>query len=919
MDNTQLFRQFLSNKFKDGGKKYRDYRYNESTLPQADYIEQYLNTPVGTHIIDNPMYTDEDIASNNTPIIDSNTPVSEVVEDNVTVLPEVIVQGVSPQRKATARSLLNYSMNSQPEIANILVDSNAPTIIDKLAVLSKENTDRIATNIISDNIFETGGPFSQRMPAMPGLIIAQKLKKLFSREPEKKPRNAQTDRKKPNTSSTDKRSENIENQIYEFLPKDRSPYDIPFIPKKSILINGYTTSTNALDSLAKYAGIHNRTLQISEKPLQSKSKTRPVTKEEALGLSLRETKGGALPYSNDSRTSKDKEAKRAFYNANVFTAFQDIPATALVNDYHYNKTSQSIPPLLDAFQYYAQGDYNRGDSNHTADVKAAGKEAFQNPQVQRWWDTEGKYWFNGTYKNAGDDSGENSILQGELLNIGTQPVKLKANGGNLFYNGGDEDNIPNRLTYPIDAVRQLLYRNITPFGYNNPVSRVAGALANKQDEYRIDENSKIQKNDPNAVALDDIWATYLNIPENRRRIINKELGISKQPQGYYSFNNPNIILAQDIDYALGRNINASDKGLFEGERAQYMNGILGNYTIGKDYDSKGSYLYYSDSKLDTDNNPDIKTGWDINPFSRTVEDDTLETTESTGQYGQDLHSNIYRIGKAILGNIDDVSMGIGTPVPIYGKIYLDDIYGLPSTGAHYLPEIVVTASSKKELGGTLTHPTIEKDKYAHGGFKGNLYDGEGDSVNLMNVAADIGTDMIPIVGTLKDAYKFYQEPSLENAGWLAFSATTDLLPFLKPIKALKATKAVTKAAQAAEKAQIDIIRNEAKKAAEKVAKLRNTPNINPRKVRRAQDQYATYLNMIPERVPQGWAIDRAAEDAAFNYLLKYQMPKVGGDLIINTNQEMSDTLQKALGGPLFNSRTPIESFQGSKQLPIVRY
>ena len=714
MNNTQLFRQFLSNKFKDGGKKHRDSSYNESTLPQADYIEQYLNTPVGTHIIDNPMYTDEDIASNNTSIIDSNTPVSEVVEDKVTVLPEIIVQGVSPQRKAVARALLDYSMNNQPKIANILVDSNTPTITDKLAVLSKEDTDRMAANIedellrqniesnltnshfnhffaddadtqkkqiqdlrflrtinntaayggdISGNMFETGGPFSWGMPAMPSLIIAQKLKKLFSREPEKKPRNAQTDRKKPNTSSTDKRSENIENQIYEFLPKDRSPYDIPFIPKKSILINGYTTSTNALDSLAKYAGIHNRTLQISEKPLQSKPKTRPVTKEEALGLSLRETKGGALPYSNDSRTSKDKEAKRAFYNANVFTAFQDIPAVALVNDYHYNKTSQSIPPLLDAFQYYAQGDYNRGDSNHTADVKAAGKEAFQNPQVQRWWDTEGKYWFNGTYKNAGDDGGDNSMLQGELLNMSTQPVKLKANGGNLFYNGGDEDNIPNRLT----------------------------------------------------------------------------------------------------------------------------------------------------------------------------------------------------------------------------------------------------------------HPTTEKDKYAHGGFKGNLYDGEGDSANLMNVAADIGTDMIPIVGTIKDAYKFYQEPSLANAGWLAVSATTDLLPFLKPIKALKAAKAATKAAQAAEKAQIAIIRNEAKKAAEKVAKLRNTPNINPRKVRRAQDQYATYLNMIPERVPQGWAIDKAAEEAAFNYLLKYQMPKVGGELIINTNQEMSDTLQKALGGPLFNSRSPIENFQGGRQLPLVRH
>ena len=422
MNNTQLFRQFLSNKFKDGGEKYRGSSYNESTLPQVDYVEQYLNTPIGTHIIDNPMYTDEDITSTNTPIIDSNTPVSEVVEDKVAVLPEIIVQEVSPQRKAVTRALLDYSMNNQPEIANILVDSNASTITDKLAVLSKEDTDIRTANIISGNMFGTGGPFSWGMPAISGLIIAQKLKKLFSREPEKKPRNAQTDRKRPNTSPTDKRSENIENQIYGFLPKDRSSYDIPFIPEKSILINGYTTSTNALDSLAKYAGIHNRTLQISEKPLQSKPKTRPVTKEEALGLSLRETKGGALPYSNDSRTSEDKEAKRAFYNANVFTAFQDIPATALVNDYHYNKTSQSVPPLLDAFQYYAQGDYNRGDSNHTTDVREAGNTAFQNPKVVDWWNNEGKYWFNGTYQNAGDEAKKNAF------------------GGNLFYDGGYGDN-----------------------------------------------------------------------------------------------------------------------------------------------------------------------------------------------------------------------------------------------------------------------------------------------------------------------------------------------------------------------------------------------------------------------------------------------------------------------------------------------
>lgn len=225
-------------------------------------------------------------------------------------------------------------------------------------------------------------------------------------------------------------------------------------------------------------------------------------------------------------------------------------------------------------------------------------------------------------------------------------------------------------------------------------------------------------------------------------------------------------------------------------------------------------------------------------------------------------------------------------------------------------------NAKKAFNDLNNYLVTGKENYAYGGFKGNMYDGEGDEVNLLHVAADVGTSMIPVVGTIKDAYKFYQEPSWENAGWLALSAATDFVPFLKPVKGLRAAKEATKAAKAAEEAQIAIIRNEAKKAAERVAKLRNTPNINPRKIRRAQDQYATYLNMIPKRVTQGWAIDRAAEDAAFNYLLKYQIPKAVVEGIGNTSQEI---LQKALGGPLFNSRTPIESFQGGKQLPTVRY
>lgn len=210
-----------------------------------------------------------------------------------------------------------------------------------------------------------------------------------------------------------------------------------------------------------------------------------------------------------------------------------------------------------------------------------------------------------------------------------------------------------------------------------------------------------------------------------------------------------------------------------------------------------------------------------------------------------------------------------------------------------------------------------------GGFKGNIYEaggekGEENGVNLLYEVADLGTDLIPIVGTVKDAYKFYQEPSWENAGWLTLSVASDLLPFLKPVKSLKAAKVATKAAKTAQEASTALIKSKANRAFQKMVRLQNTPNINPKKVRRALNEYSTYSNEALRSAHQSQALDRAAKNAAVNYLMKYQIPKVGGEVITNTVQHISEGSQKALGGSLFNSRTPIESFQGGKPLPIVR-
>lgn len=210
-------------------------------------------------------------------------------------------------------------------------------------------------------------------------------------------------RQRPNNSPTKNRSESLENKMrqrivnYQNISGGSNPnYDIPFIPEKAIVIGGSTTSTNALDSLAKYAGIHNREPKLSEHPILHSSKykaPRKINMDEMLGLSTQETHNGAWPYYN---MNEDKEYNRAVGNSNYFTAFGYIPADNFVRDFHYNKTNvdRNVPPLLDAFQYFAQGDYNRVNSNHTKDVNTAGKEAWKNPNVRKWWELSGIYWYN---------------------------------------------------------------------------------------------------------------------------------------------------------------------------------------------------------------------------------------------------------------------------------------------------------------------------------------------------------------------------------------------------------------------------------------------------------------------------------------------------------------------------------------------
>jgi hypothetical protein len=207
-----------------------------------------------------------------------------------------------------------------------------------------------------------------------------------------------------------------------------------------------------------------------------------------------------------------------------------------------------------------------------------------------------------------------------------------------------------------DEVKRRLYHNLAPYGYTHTIARLEDAIKNNTSH----EFDKRHKNDRDR---QDIWAEYLGIPEEERKtLFDSSTSILKDSQ--YS---PTIGKEQSIKYKAISNPSEADvRGLIQhagalpiGKNKVVTGGIghaLGRYTIGHNYDNKGEYVSYYDK-------------WDLNPF--------LDAGE-------------------------DLSLGIGKPVNIYDRIYLDDYYGTPEKyrGSTYIPELTVTAN-KHANGGKI--------------------------------------------------------------------------------------------------------------------------------------------------------------------------------------------------------------------------
>lgn len=244
----------------------------------------------------------------------------------------------------------------------------------------------------------------------------------------------------------------------------------------------------------------------------------------------------------------------------------------------------------------------------------------------------------------------------------------------------------------IEEVRQRLYNNIHPHSYIDPTRRIKSALNNQKS--RLDE--LIEKAGTIGNLEDEIYAEYLNIPENKRhnytntvKLHNSLYTPSKgNTSNYKALDLPEDYLNSLVKTATSFTEDLSDYTIRKGFKARNnkrhptleirnplkfgenrvskaLVNIIGKHTIGRNVDpNNGEYVSYYDL-------------WDLAPIS---------------------------------GNGKDESRGIGKPIEFYDRIYLDDYYDIDKDKRKskkgdyyggYLPEVDIY-----KQGGRISLETI---------------------------------------------------------------------------------------------------------------------------------------------------------------------------------------------------------------------
>lgn len=234
--------------------------------------------------------------------------------------------------------------------------------------------------------------------------------------------------------------------------------------------------------------------------------------------------------------------------------------------------------------------------------------------------------------------------------------------------------------------------------YDRPVERLFNAVVLNRPEIKEDHGQSMDS----YKTVDNLWAQYLGIPQKYRKYKDQADGVTQYTENgvdYVSLNNQNV-LWDDIQPTLlgGSTKHISPRGWkYESDipagygenRNVRSNFVLGDFQTMRKVDPiNGEYVQYSDR-------------WDINPYQKTDNIYGQVPYEDMPWYDK-IASKI--VNKYLQKHPDkDSSFGIGNPLNIKGRIYLEDKYGIPKGSSApnkgdyfggWLPEINVIKHKK---------------------------------------------------------------------------------------------------------------------------------------------------------------------------------------------------------------------------------
>lgn len=205
-----------------------------------------------------------------------------------------------------------------------------------------------------------------------------------------------------------------------------------------------------------------------------------------------------------------------------------------------------------------------------------------------------------------------------------------------------------------NEVRRNLYDNLYPRGYDSSISANMERFENAVHGIKDKETRNVTK-DGWSPYLDDLWATYLQIPQSERHIhFKKGIPVTRVVESKYKptkakdSNTKYYALTNIPENQLQKAINNASKLKYgENKVVDSIYDSLHNHTVGKGHDNNGTYVSYYDV-------------WDLAPFGF---------------------------------NGGDQSGSIGTPINIYDRIDLAKYYGIPNdVNTDYLPQITIRPS-----------------------------------------------------------------------------------------------------------------------------------------------------------------------------------------------------------------------------------